>query len=537
MKLITWKTRWQACTLALLLSVASYTLANEHREFSAEEFWFDAAGTQIDVVTPFEFESVELRIRKRGETEVWTEHFGPGVSLSANIAHLVESGLSDAVYTYEVRFVTGYQISESDDSELDVSEKPIMFNHAGSFRVEGGAITDIKVPGHRESGYYDQTGSSFTQSINDMEPSGDATPTHVTDPGNLAMGGYGVFGSTNTNDVVAGKLRILPYAGMASVSVQTEASNGDDYAWHFGASTGGNFGLQRQRGLSGSKITVLGIEEDAPSNSFMIDSLGRIGMGTATPANNLHVVGTGLTQIRMENTDAGSHTGIGTDEQGRFRIRVPDGSTKVVVNSSGYMGIGSAFNTTQPTAPLHVRSSNSAQVIVEDTGTANNRVLFRLRNNGAPKFRFENSSVADQRWEFGLAGTGSNERFVAFKVGSSATQMQIFHNGNMAISGTLSQGSSRTIKEQITNLAPTTVLEQLNNLSVHEWSYQNAPASRHIGPMAEDFYAIFGLGNSDKHIAPGDMAGVAIAASKALQAQNQDLENRISQLERQLQSN
>ncbi len=38
----------------------------------------------------------------------------------------------------------------------------------------------------------------------------------------------------------------------------------------------------------------------------------------------------------------------------------------------------------------------------------------------------------------------------------------------------------------------------------------------HIGPMAQDFYAAFGLGDSDKHIAQGDAQGVALAAVQGL---------------------
>ncbi len=51
------------------------------------------------------------------------------------------------------------------------------------------------------------------------------------------------------------------------------------------------------------------------------------------------------------------------------------------------------------------------------------------------------------------------------------------------------------------------------------WRYQHdAHGNVHLGPMAEDFYAAFGLGTDPSHIAPSDKAGVALAAIQGLEA-------------------
>jgi len=47
--------------------------------------------------------------------------------------------------------------------------------------------------------------------------------------------------------------------------------------------------------------------------------------------------------------------------------------------------------------------------------------------------------------------------------------------------------------------------------------------SRHLGPMAEDFYSTFGLGTSDKSIGIQDLAGVSLAGVKALEERTADL--------------
>ena len=57
-------------------------------------------------------------------------------------------------------------------------------------------------------------------------------------------------------------------------------------------------------------------------------------------------------------------------------------------------------------------------------------------------------------------------------------------------------------------------------MPVTEWSYRwESPSVRHIGPMAQDFHAAFGLGTDETKISPRDMAGVTMAAVKALRSE------------------
>jgi hypothetical protein len=51
-----------------------------------------------------------------------------------------------------------------------------------------------------------------------------------------------------------------------------------------------------------------------------------------------------------------------------------------------------------------------------------------------------------------------------------------------------------------------------------EWSYKDDSATRHIGPMGQDFYSLFNIGTDEKHIAPIDEGGVALAAIQGLNA-------------------
>ena len=87
------------------------------------------------------------------------------------------------------------------------------------------------------------------------------------------------------------------------------------------------------------------------------------------------------------------------------------------------------------------------------------------------------------------------------------------------------------------------VLERVAGLEISTWNYKAQNESvRHMGPMAQDFHAAFGLGNDDTRITTVDADGVSLAAIQALNhklnqalekkdAQIADLEKRIAQLE------
>jgi hypothetical protein len=80
------------------------------------------------------------------------------------------------------------------------------------------------------------------------------------------------------------------------------------------------------------------------------------------------------------------------------------------------------------------------------------------------------------------------------------------------------------------------VLERLLRVPVSEWNYKSEDAAiRHIGPMAQDFHAAFGLGG-DTTINTLDSDGVALAAIQALAARNLQLEREMAGLRARLEA-
>ena len=81
------------------------------------------------------------------------------------------------------------------------------------------------------------------------------------------------------------------------------------------------------------------------------------------------------------------------------------------------------------------------------------------------------------------------------------------------------------------------ILDRLADVSITTWNYKASDTgARHISPMAQDFYAAFGVGEDNKHLSALDTNGVALAAIKALYAQNQALQAESAELQAQIEA-
>ncbi len=105
--------------------------------------------------------------------------------------------------------------------------------------------------------------------------------------------------------------------------------------------------------------------------------------------------------------------------------------------------------------------------------------------------------------------------------------------------GSWTNGSSRRFKEHFQTVDQQVILEKVAALPITSWEYRDSDEGRHLGPIAEDFAAAFGLGMNEKYISTVDTDGVALAAIQALyqrlekqQRHNEKLQKRISQLEK-----
>ena len=79
---------------------------------------------------------------------------------------------------------------------------------------------------------------------------------------------------------------------------------------------------------------------------------------------------------------------------------------------------------------------------------------------------------------------------------------------------------------------PAAVLQELTRLPVSTWRYKwEDPDVRHLGPMAQDFAAAFGLGENERWIDTIDADGVNMVAIQELARRVRAIERRLDRLD------
>jgi hypothetical protein len=127
--------------------------------------------------------------------------------------------------------------------------------------------------------------------------------------------------------------------------------------------------------------------------------------------------------------------------------------------------------------------------------------------------------------------------------GAGGVEMMRLRTSGLTVNGAFIGASDRNLKENFKPVDPQAVLEKVAALPLSEWNYKTDTTARHVGPMAQDFHAAFGIGPDDKHIATVDADGVALAAIQGLNqklteelnrrdAENAELKSRLERLER-----
>jgi trimeric autotransporter adhesin len=189
-------------------------------------------------------------------------------------------------------------------------------------------------------------------------------------------------------------------------------------------------------------------------------------------------------------------------------------------------GGGAGFNTTTPVAPLHVEGADpttqfSGQLAISGVtalGVSNSGAGLRLighdggiaRDWGFIRALKSNSTVGN---------TQSHMIFGTRAHGGGLLERMRLDNGGLTVNGTFVSASDREKKQDIVLADPQVILDRVMAMPVHYWRYKDDPETLHVGPMAQDFHAAFGLGPDDRHIASVDADGIALAAIQALAQQ------------------
>jgi hypothetical protein len=110
--------------------------------------------------------------------------------------------------------------------------------------------------------------------------------------------------------------------------------------------------------------------------------------------------------------------------------------------------------------------------------------------------------------------------FVFSRGGTGTQEARITANGDLVLRGVVVENSDREMKDNIQPVDTTEVLEHVASLPIMRWHYKDDDSGAvHMGPMAQDFHAAFGLGSDERKISSLDLAGAALAAIQALDTQ------------------
>lgn len=216
---------------------------------------------------------------------------------------------------------------------------------------------------------------------------------------------------------------------------------------------------------------------------------------------------------------------------------------------------GVGVGTDSPNSGLHVFSGpglpfTDAAITIENAdATVATREQLKLINNGPTRFGMTNANLGTT-WSF---VTTTDDQFQIRKNGPSTASMAIRANGTFAFAfgglanltvqpngnaflrGTLSQGSDRNSKKNFAAVNGSEILEKVATLPITQWNYKSEMDSvRHVGPMAQDFHAAFGLGENDTSISVLDASGVALVAIQELNAKLKSSQNQVVELDRRL---
>ena len=272
--------------------------------------------------------------------------------------------------------------------------------------------------------------------------------------------------------------------------------------------------------------TPFTVEAGAGNHALYVDDGGRVGFGTNAPVLEMHVVDGDSPTLRLDQDAssgfqtqvwdiAGNETNffvrdVTNGSRLPFKIRPGALNNALVIDAEGDVAIGAANGA----FPLQVMRT-----------LGGNARLAEFSNNGNVTIQLTNRTEATT-WKWENQGGG-----MALSLdGSGTTEFRVFSNGDAELAGTLTENSDRNAKTNIIPVVAEDVLQKVADLPISQWQYKDSPGVNHVGPMAQDFRAAFGLGKSDTGISTLDTSGVALVAIQALKQENEAKQAKIDQL-------
>ena len=339
-----------------------------------------------------------------------------------------------------------------------------------------------------------------------------------------------------TNNSVAANPALFHFGTNASLGVGAAPPNADTevFVVGSGAAAAGDFSLRAQAGTSLFNFSVAGqaqadtaltLQFAGPSFNYeqraRFDNNGSVGFGRfADP---------GTFADSFVFADDSSATIFAPTDENQFLVRAAGGmalngppesaSTELTINGIGGDGdLSLASGGNVRNYRIRAGGSTSANTTFfisyqDPTAVDTFNERFVLRPNGFVSLNPD---------------TAAGYVLPAFPL-TVGTDTSNGNGAHVTAGGTWTNGSSRLFKEAFTAIDVDDVLARVLAMPVTRWRYRGGEDAWHLGPVAEDFHAAFGLGGNERYIGTVDADGVALAAIQGL-AQREDA--RVAALER-----
>jgi hypothetical protein len=324
--------------------------------------------------------------------------------------------------------------------------------------------------------------------------------------GNTAGGQYSIIGGGVDN--LAGS----PFSTVSGGEVNTASG--------FIATIGG--GVQNK--ASGTESTVSGGDENQATNDFATVGGGIInvaGGNASIVSGGRENIANGVTATICggnENTASGILSTVcgGFVNVAAGQLSFAAGDQAEALHDGSFVWAdsqGGAYASTRNNQ-FSIRAGGGVVMNVSGSAGLNPAAVSINSSSGTGIGLVVNESSSDTATIFANNGTGDLIKGLS---GNGNMVFEVKNNGDLTCHN-LTQTSDRNAKENFQPLDFQQVLAQVASLPLSKWNYKTDHQDvQHIGPMAQDFQAAFGLnGQDDKHISVIDEGGVALAVIQAL---------------------
>jgi len=225
----------------------------------------------------------------------------------------------------------------------------------------------------------------------------------------------------------------------------------------------------------------------------------------------------------IKNIDGGSNAFLG-DLTGNQNVsgaqNVFIGARAGIVSTASnntFLGYGSGLNVTTGSNNTFIGSTTNSSAV----DIVNSIVIgYNCNVDQSNTIRIGNPSIT----KIGIGRTPSTNDIMDFQVTTA----------KLTTGGVWTNASDRRLKNNFQDLDANDILNKVNQLHIQRWHYiaDRQPVT-HIGPVAQDFHALFGVGD-DTTISTIDPSGVALLAIQALTKKDKTRDTAIAQQQAQI---